>query len=252
MTPPADPRGLYSSRVREYLLYRPGYPRKVADLLMEEFRLDGASVVADIGSGTGRFTALFDRRVGRVYAVEPNDEMRLASVEVLRNQKNCTVAKGDAENTGLESGSVDLVVCAHAFHYFDREAARTEFCRILKRVKNAAIVWNRRNLKSPFLADLDGLLRRRTPDFSEITHHNLSDESVLDFFRDGAKSVVRHAQKFSFQALCGRLKSSVYCPLPGEENHDRLFQELEVLFGRYEKNGLVDYPYDAEIFFGTI
>lgn len=252
MNPSADPRSLYSNRVREYLLYRPGYPKKAVDLLMEFFRLDDRSVVADIGSGTGKFSALWNHRVARVWGVEPNEEMRLASVEELHRQTNFTAIPGEAAQTTLGDGSVDLVVCAHAFHYFDREAVRSEFLRILKDEKNVALVWNRRHLQDPFLSALDQLLRRYAPDFSEITHHNLSDTSVMEFFRSGAKVVIPHSQKFSFQALCGRLKSSVYCPVPGEENYERLFYELEKLFRQYEKNGLVEYPYDAEVFFGIL
>lgn len=247
-----DPRERYSNCVREYILYRPGYPKKAMDLLVEEFGLGPESVVADIGAGTGKFTGLFDKKLKRVYAVEPNDPMRLASVEALGHQDNFVAVKGDAENTTLGTSSVDLVVSAHAFHYFDRAQAKAEFHRILKQEKNVALIWNRRHLKSPFLSAFDKLLRNFAPEFTEITHHNLTDDEILGFFQKGRKEVIGYSQRFDLKALYGRLTSSVYCPPEGDDNREKLFFELEKLFNKYEKNGLVDYPYDTEIFCGRL
>ena len=66
----------FSSRVGNYVRYRPGYPSAVLDLLKNECGLTPASVIADIASGTGIFTRMLLENGNRVFGVEPNAEMR--------------------------------------------------------------------------------------------------------------------------------------------------------------------------------
>ncbi|MEP6663915.1 MAG: hypothetical protein ABJC04_09655, partial [Verrucomicrobiota bacterium] len=48
----------FSSRVGNYVRFRPGYPAKILSLLQENCGLNAASRVADIGSGTGILSSL--------------------------------------------------------------------------------------------------------------------------------------------------------------------------------------------------
>ncbi len=48
-----NPLERFTSRVGNYVKYRPGYPRQIVDLLRSECLLSDESVIADIGSGTG-------------------------------------------------------------------------------------------------------------------------------------------------------------------------------------------------------
>nr|MDQ5839400.1 class I SAM-dependent methyltransferase [Acidobacteriota bacterium] len=78
-----DPTERFSSRVENYIKYRPGYPPSVVELLADECGLTPASVVADVGSGTGILSELLLRNGNRVYGVEPNREMREAGARLL-------------------------------------------------------------------------------------------------------------------------------------------------------------------------
>ncbi|HEX8116661.1 MAG TPA: methyltransferase domain-containing protein, partial [Pyrinomonadaceae bacterium] len=73
-----DPTARFSTRVADYIKYRPGYPPAVLRLLERECGLGPDSVVADVGSGTGLLSELFLKNGNRVYGVEPNREMREA------------------------------------------------------------------------------------------------------------------------------------------------------------------------------
>jgi hypothetical protein len=53
-----DPTQRFTNRVDHYVKYRPSYPRAVLDLLETECGLTSASVVADVGSGTGILSEL--------------------------------------------------------------------------------------------------------------------------------------------------------------------------------------------------
>ncbi len=63
-------------------------------------------------------------------------ESRLDSYKV---HGRFTSRDGTAENTGLEDDSVDLVVAAQAFHWFDVEKARVECLRILKNENKGSV-----------------------------------------------------------------------------------------------------------------
>ncbi|HTR64519.1 MAG TPA: hypothetical protein VMH85_02015, partial [Terriglobales bacterium] len=73
----------FSSRVDTYVRFRPGYPPELLALLRSECGLTPGSVIADIGSGTGKLSELFLENGNRVFAVEPNLEMRTAAERLL-------------------------------------------------------------------------------------------------------------------------------------------------------------------------
>ncbi len=74
----SDPIQRFTNRVDHYVKYRPSYPRTILDLLKEKCGLTSASVVADVGSGTGILSELFLNNGNRVFGIEPNKEMREA------------------------------------------------------------------------------------------------------------------------------------------------------------------------------
>ena len=81
--PVNNPTQRFSSRVENYVRYRPGYPQAVLDLLKSECGLTPDSVVADIASGTGIFSRLLLENGNQVFGVEPNSAMRSAGEEFL-------------------------------------------------------------------------------------------------------------------------------------------------------------------------
>lgn len=73
-----DPLSIFSTRVQNYLAYRPGYPPALLDLLRTECRFSDSAVIADVGSRTGLLSELFLKNGNLVFGVEPNSEMRNA------------------------------------------------------------------------------------------------------------------------------------------------------------------------------
>src|SRR6201995_5650769 len=127
-----DPTKRFSSRVEDYIKYRPHYPQAVVELLRDECGLTNESIIADVGSGTGILSELFLRNGNRVFGVEPNREMREAGERMLSTYGNFLSVEGRAEATTLESESVDFVTAGQAFHWFDIEGARRKFRRVLR------------------------------------------------------------------------------------------------------------------------
>jgi 16S rRNA A1518/A1519 N6-dimethyltransferase RsmA/KsgA/DIM1 with predicted DNA glycosylase/AP lyase activity len=69
----------FSSRVENYIKYRPDYPNEVIEALRSECGLTADSIIADVGSGTGILTEVFLQNGNAVYGIEPNREMREAA-----------------------------------------------------------------------------------------------------------------------------------------------------------------------------
>lgn len=106
----------FDRRVANYAAHRPGYPPELIAFLREELGLGPGSVVADVGSGTGILAAMLLREGCRVFAVEPNAEMRAAAEAALNDDPNFVSVAGTAEETTLEDASVDFTTAAQAFH----------------------------------------------------------------------------------------------------------------------------------------
>lgn len=249
-----DPTGRFSSRVDDYIRYRPSYPREIIPLLERECGLTAQSTVADIGSGTGFLTKLFLDFGCRVIGVEPNKEMREAGERILAPYRKFTSIDGRAEQTGIADSSVDLLIAGQSFHWFDAAASRVEFRRILRNPPWVALVWNERLVTSEFLAGYEDLIRRYARDYNKVDHRRIDRDRITDFFehRNWKLATFPNVQHFDWTGLRGRLDSSSYAPRPGEKNHEPLMAGLKQLYETHQTNGCVDFRYDTNVYYGAL
>jgi SAM-dependent methyltransferase len=239
----------FSDRVGNYVKYRPSYPAGVLDLFRREMGLTGESVIADIGSGTGISARIFLENGNVVYGIEPNDAMRVAAEGYLSVYERFHSVKGTAEATGLLDDSVDLVVAAQAFHWFDRERARAEFLRILKPGGYVALIWNERQLNTtPFLTEYEQFLLKFANDYTKVRHENVDRESLKMFFqKDFETRVFSNAQVLDFDGVLGRVLSSSYMPNESSESFSEMREELKALVAKHAENGKIEILYDTAV-----
>ena len=245
----------FSDRVEHYVRYRPNYPTGVLSILGKETGLTSASVIADIGSGTGISAELFLRQGNAVFGVEPNSEMRHSAEAQLRSYPKFHSVLGTAEQTTLPDQSVDVVLAAQAFHWFDRVKAKQEFARILKPGGWGVLIWNsRRTNSSPFLRDYEALLQHFGTDYCEIRHRNIEPQALQAFFSGGVYQYhcLDNEQRFDFAGLKGRLLSSSYTPNSTHPNFEPMLLELQRIFEQYQEHGVIRMEYDTELYFGHI
>jgi SAM-dependent methyltransferase len=251
-----DPRERFSSRVENYIKYRPGYPPGVIETLRDECALTPGSIVADIGSGTGLLARLFLDYGCHVYGVEPNPEMRAAGERLLADYRLFTAVDGSAESTGLPAASMDFITAGQAFHWFIPQLARKEFMRILKPSGWAALVWNERRLDStPFLRAYENLLQTYATDYNIINHRTVeaNPETIPAFFGgDYQVSRFDNVQMLNFAGVRGRLESSSYIPEPGHPNYERMLADLRKIYVQHQQDGMVSIEYDTRMFYGRI
>ena len=244
----------FSNRVENYVKYRPDYPREILDLLAAEANLTQDSVIADIGAGTGISTRLFLENGNRVFGVEPNRAMREAAEKFLQNFPNFRSVNGTAENTNLDDGSVNFVVAAQAFHWFDEAKTRGEFKRILKDKGCVVLIWNERQLDTTaFLKDYESLLIEYGTDYETVRHENITKETLHDFFQTDFRQVVfQNRQTVDFDGLKGRMLSSSYIPSEENPRFFEMIKNLKSVFAEHAENGKIDILYDTKVFYGQI
>jgi len=173
---------------------RPSYPESAARWLTGEGRLS----VLELGAGTGLLTQTLVTQGHRVVATDPSPEM----LGRLRDRVTpYSVGVSGAEAIPAPDRSIDVVVCAQSFHWFDHERALPEIARVLKPGGHLALVWNQRDESIPWVRRLGALIDREGRDVdlvAPVRESSLFDEIEEQSFRcwqdlrkDGLLDLVR-------------------------------------------------------------
>lgn len=252
--PVKDATQRFSSRVDNYVRYRPGYPPEILELLQRECGLTPDSVIADIASGTGIFTRMLTENGNRVFGVEPNDEMRRAGEQFLGSYSSFASVAGTAEATTLPDHSIDIITAAQAAHWFDREKARREFVRILRPRGWTVLLWNERRTDSTqFLREYEHLLLTYGTDYQEVRHERTTAEIAGFFAPSPFRSCsLETRQEVDYEALEGRLLSSSYIPMPDHANYKPMLRELARVFKAHQVNDRVVLEYNTLVYYGQL
>ena len=133
---------------------RPPYPAAAIDWLIPAH----AARVADVGAGTGKLTRQLRERGLDVIAVEPSAGMR---EQLRRAVPEVPVVGGTAEQIPLADGTVDVVLVAQAWHWFDPERAVPEVARVLAPGGRLGLLWNRRVEDEDWVAELSTVIGSR-------------------------------------------------------------------------------------------
>ena len=248
----------FSNRVQDYVRYRPGYPPALLHWLHHAQNVACNARVADIGAGTGISSQMLLAAGHPVVAVEPNAAMRSAAESWLASDAGTAgfrAVPGSAEATGLDDSSVDLVSAAQAFHWFDTQAIRPEWRRILAPGGRVLVYWNSRLLEgSRFLRGYEQLLLDHGTDYRAVAERYPSDADMRAWFGDGLQAIgmFPNVQMLDYESLQGRLLSSSYAPVAGDPKHAPMLAALRALFDAEAIDGQVAFEYQTRAFLGTL
>lgn len=136
-------------------------------VLRDEVGVTAGTAVLDLAAGTGKLTRRLVELGASVCAVEPVEAMRTQLASVL---PGLDVADGTAEEIPLADASVEVVAVAQAFHWFDAPAALAEIARVLRPDGRLALLWNERDERTPWVAEMSRLIRWHERTVSRYQH----------------------------------------------------------------------------------
>ena len=243
----------FTGKASAYTKGRSDYPEALFDDLYHKYGFAPDSVIADIGSGTGKFCQPLLMRGSIVYAVEPNEDMLHAAPSFLRSASNYHPVKASAESTTLPDASIDHITCAAAFHWLDAKAFHAECRRILKPGGLVVMAWNVRDREAPLNRAHAEVFRRFCPKFTSLSHGFDACQADLSIFYGGKyeriayeDSTVQDKKKFLARSL-----SSSYALKPKDAEYAGFVSALEELFDAWKQDGVVTVPAQCIAFIGT-
>jgi SAM-dependent methyltransferase len=241
----------FGERVHDYELARPGYPIEVVLSLEERWSLRPGSAIADVGSGTGLFSADWLSRGHDVFAVEPNRAMAVSAARRFEGNTGFHDVRGRAECTGLPPRSVDLVVAAQAFHWFDSSRAHREFLRILRPPAPVALLWNLRRVEA---GEFDRSYEAFLDHWGGDEYHRIQDghgrvERIAEWFgRAPEPHRFEHVQRLDRVGFEARVLSCSYLPARDDPIFPSMREAVVELFEAHADAGRVDMHYETVCF----
>jgi SAM-dependent methyltransferase len=146
----------FGSVAGDYSALRPGYPDDVVAFAVGGVEGHARRLrVLDLAAGTGLLTAPLVAAGHDVVAVEPAARML---EELATRLPTVTALDGTAESIPLPDADLDVVTAAQAAHWFDPAPAAAELRRVLRPGGAVTFVWNMRDDRVSWSAELDALL----------------------------------------------------------------------------------------------
>jgi SAM-dependent methyltransferase len=235
----------FDNRADDYVKYRPTYPAAAIDAVLDGLGDPARLTAADVGAGTGISARLLGDRGVHVIAVEPGEVMRRAAAPHPR----VSWVSAKAQATGLAAASLDLVLCAQAFHWFHSPEAIAEFARVLKPGGRLAIMWNRRSTTDPLTAGYRDAIAEAGGDMAaERMAFTPAIVSETRLFTPVTRVAFPSDQRLDLDGLIGRARSASYVPKEGPAA-ERLLERLRALHAAYaDGGGLVTMVYETEVY----
>ena len=226
MTTDRELASAFDREVDSYERARPGYPAAALAHLAARLGLRPGSRVLDLGAGTGKLTRDLVGAGYDVVAVEPLPAMRTRLAGAVPAAR---VLDGAAEAIPLPDAAVDAITVAQAFHWFDLPRAVPEMARVLAPGGGIALLWNERDDRVPWVAEL-----------TRITHwdtHAPFDirtdwaQRVGEFGLFGTLAVERFpfAQPMTSELLVDMVRSRSYIAVLPPAERDAIFASVRAL-----------------------
>ena len=190
---------------------------------------EGAGVeqqsVLELGAGTGKLTRTLVEQGHDVHASEP-DEAMLAILR--RDLPEVRTSLTGAEDIPLNDASVDVVVAAQSFHWFDAEAALDEISRVLKPGGHLALTWHWRDERIPWVKKLGRIIG---------TQDHVADPAAAlvdsDFFGDVAEQTFKHWQVVNRRSIVDLVRSRSNVATMSESERTSTIESLLALYDDY-------------------
>lgn len=230
---------------QRYQSTRPDYPSDAVAFLVESLGIDSDTHVVDLGAGTGIFTSQLIPFGPRITAVEPTPGMR----EVLTQRlPTVTVVDGSDVAIPLESDSVDCVIAAQAFHWFDAPVALEEIHRVLVDGGRLGLVWNERDESIEWVAALGRAMRWPAHQPYEVGKDYTPIIAAGPFVNIERRKFA-HRQVLDHDRLAQRVLTTSYVAVMDENERQRLMDDVNQVIRALPDP--VELPYVTDVYRAT-
>lgn len=178
----------FQAEATAYDRARPSYPPDAIAWLIDKLGISPGGRVVDLAAGTGKLTRLIEPASADLVAVEPVGGMR---ERLQANLPATPLLAAVAEALPFAAGSIDAVVVAQAFHWFDTERALAELARVVRVGGRLGLIWNARERGVDWVDQMWSVM-----DAVE-TSAPWRDHGAWDGARAGASAGVGHGSPWS-------------------------------------------------------
>lgn len=239
----------FTAQAHQYARSRPEYPKALEPWLEQELGVVPALRVLDVGAGTGKFTRLLAGLGADVTALEPVAKMR---EELSLALPKVPVMEGTAEQLPLGDGTVKVVTCAQAFHWFATANALAEFHRVLVPDGKLGLVWNVRDESVDWVAQITRIITPYEGDAPRFHTGQWRDAFDGRYFHNERATTLEHRHEGTPEdVILGRFLSvSFIAALPQAEQQSVAEQLRELIATHPALKGKqqVTFPYQTQAY----
>lgn len=226
----------------DYDRLRPRYPQAAVEWALEG--LDAPARVVDLGAGTGILSRAILDLGHEVRPVEPDAGMR---AQLTAATPGTIPVAGSAESVPLPDGAADAVLVGQAYHWFDRERAHAEIARVLRPGGTFAPIWNIRDGKVGWVAELDRIAEVED-DAGDLTRKITDFGAAFDAVELGRFT---HRSTLTPDEVIALVHTRSYWLTAPSDERQRVDRELRELFATHPDlagRKTVDLPYRTLVF----
>jgi SAM-dependent methyltransferase len=232
----------------DYEAARPSYPPDAVAWLVERLGIRAGSRVCDLAAGTGKLTRLLVPTGAELVAVEPVPGMRATFRELVRD---VPVIAATAEALPLRTGSLDALVAAQAWHWFDHDRAIAEGRRVLHGGGALGLVWNARDRAEPWVAAVWEIMDRVEKHAPWRDHDNWRDSAFRAMPGFGAldRAEFRHRQSSTAEGVVRRIASVSHVAVLPEDERAAVLDEVRAVLATHPDvagRSVVEIPYRVD------
>ena len=238
----------FTAGVDAYERARPTYPPDAVAAIVETLGLAPGRTLLELGAGTGKLTRLVAPAEARILALEPVEAMRAKLLEAVPGVE---LVEGTAEAIELQNASVDAIVVAQAFHWFDAVRALSEIHRVLRPGGRVALVFNMRDESVAWVRGMGEAIRRISTGEPQVWDNAWREALArCALFGPWQSLGFRHAQRLTLDGVLDRTASVSFVAAASPEVRAAVLDEVRSLLasdpqiaGAVE----IDLPYDTEV-----
>jgi ubiquinone/menaquinone biosynthesis C-methylase UbiE len=240
----------FGSEAETYDRSRPTYPPDALAWLIEHLRIIPDRVIADVAAGTGKMTRLLEPTGATLVAVEPVEGMW----QVLRRTApTVPVIASTAEALAFADESLDAIVVAQAFHWFDADAAAQEARRVLRRGGRLGLIWNGRDRTVDWVNSVWSVMDRVEKHAPWRVHEDPWRAGFTDerWFGPLHEKIFRHEQTLTPEGVVERFRGVSHLAVLSTEERELYLDEIrEVLATHPETRGkrALQIPYRVDAY----